>query len=220
MSLSSLATTWHHDSYPAIDPRNPDLSMAGRKVIITGASTGIGREVAKAFAIAGAASITLLARRAELLLETQELVGTTNPAAQVTTHSVDLTDHAAVEQVAQSVGSWDVLVLNAGYMAQPSLLIDSNTDDWWHTFEVNIKGTYNALHAFLPQRQTNAVVIGTGTALLLFDMSMQVTQSSYVASKLAMMRLLEVAAAEYQDVHFVTYSPGVGMPDTTYRKVR
>ena len=86
--------------------------MAGeRHVVISGGGTGIGRATARAFALEGA-RITLLGRRADVLAEAAEELG-------ARTHSVDLTDPAAVHEL---VVGWsepvDVLVNNAGGVAR------------------------------------------------------------------------------------------------------
>lgn len=60
-------TEWHNDTYDAIHPQRPELSQAGKTVVVTGAGSGIGREVVNAFALAGARAIHILGRTKQTL---------------------------------------------------------------------------------------------------------------------------------------------------------
>jgi NAD(P)-dependent dehydrogenase (short-subunit alcohol dehydrogenase family) len=51
-------------------------------------------------------------------------------------HAVSITDEKALKAVAAAVGTWDVLVIGAAYVASPAPVAQSSVDDWWQTFEV------------------------------------------------------------------------------------
>ncbi|MCL5042160.1 MAG: SDR family oxidoreductase [Gammaproteobacteria bacterium] len=92
-----------------------NIDLSGKRVIVTGASRGIGRAIAKAFAAEGA-HVAICARNEEAIRETgQELEA---GAAAVIARPVDVTDTAAVQafvaEIAQAWGGVDVLVNNAG----------------------------------------------------------------------------------------------------------
>lgn len=92
-----------------------NIYLSGKRVIVTGASRGIGRAIAKAFAAEGA-HVAICARNEEAIRETgQELEA---GAAAVIARPVDVTDTAAVQafvaEIAQAWGGVDVLVNNAG----------------------------------------------------------------------------------------------------------
>jgi NAD(P)-dependent dehydrogenase (short-subunit alcohol dehydrogenase family) len=131
-------TEWHNDTYDAIHPTRPELSQVGRTVVITGAGQGIGREVVDAFAQAGASTIHVLGRTKETLEETKDIVEKSNPNVNVILHVADVVNEPAVKEVAKKVGSWDVIVANAGYIPKPDLIENSNADEWWKTFEVRL----------------------------------------------------------------------------------
>lgn len=131
-----MTATWRNDTYPAIDPTRPELSMKGKTIIITGGSSGIGRETVRAFAAAGAASIAVLARRVEMLEETKALVVKEFPNVKINIHGADITKEDQINAAASQIGQWDVLVMNAGYMTPPKPMLDADLDDWWKVWEV------------------------------------------------------------------------------------
>jgi 3-oxoacyl-[acyl-carrier protein] reductase len=91
-----------------------NLDLAGKRVIVTGASRGIGRAIARAFAAEGA-RVAICARSEEAIAASgRELAG----AAAVIARPVDVTDTAGVQafvaEVADAWGGIDILVNNAG----------------------------------------------------------------------------------------------------------
>ena len=138
-----MTATWHNDSYPSIDPTRPANSLRDKSVIITGGSSGIGRETVRAFAAAGAASIAVLARRVDLLEETKALVTSAFPTVKITLHGVDVSNEDQVNAAAHEVGKWDIIVMNAGFMSSPTILGSAKLEDWWKVWEVRAR-----LHTF------------------------------------------------------------------------
>ncbi|GJE98192.1 SDR family oxidoreductase [Phanerochaete sordida] len=145
--------TSKHDIYPAIESAFADLS--GKVVVVTGASRGVGKATAVAMAQAGARGVVLFARssldaaKAECLAAAREGSG-----LEVLTLAVDIENNDQVVAAAKTVegvfGRVDIVVNNAGYIEQYNLLADSEPDEWWKSFEVNIRGTYQVTRAFLP----------------------------------------------------------------------
>jgi len=131
-------TEWHNETYDAIDPKRPELSQAGKTIVITGAGQGIGREVVDAFAQAGAVTIHILGRTKRTLEETRGISEKAHTGLKVSIHVADVVDTSAVEQAAREIGSWDVLVANAGYLPSPSPIADSDAEEWWKAFEVRL----------------------------------------------------------------------------------
>jgi NAD(P)-dependent dehydrogenase (short-subunit alcohol dehydrogenase family) len=68
--------------------------------------------------------------------------------------AVDMTDRSAVEEAAVTVerefGRLDVLVNNAGYLEKWLPLAETDPDEWWRTWEVNLRGCYLMDRAFIP----------------------------------------------------------------------
>lgn len=129
-------TEWHNDTYDAINPNRAELSQAGKAIVITGAGSGIGQEIANAFAKAGASSIHILGRTLNTLVETKDLIEEQDKNVKVTVHVADVVDASTLIEAANKIGAWDVLVANAGYIPQPNLIEISDADEWWKAFEV------------------------------------------------------------------------------------
>ncbi|KAF2811649.1 NAD(P)-binding protein [Mytilinidion resinicola] len=205
----SPVAEWHNETYDAINPSNKELSMAGKTIVITGGGTGIGRETVLTFAIAGAKTIHILGRTQSSLSETKAIVEKEIPGTRIVLHVADVTDLASVEKAAKEVGSWDVLVSNAGYLPKSKTLKELDLADWWQGFEINVKGNLIVTKAFLPQRNANSSLVGVSSAVVSMPAAMLEGGSSYVTSKLATIKFFEFVAAEYPDVHVVTLHPGV-----------
>lgn len=97
--------------------------------------SGIGRATALAFARAGADKIVLIGRNEATLRETQQLLGP-HSSTSSSIHAADVTDEKALIEVATDTGTWDVLIMVAGYLAGPASIRESSVDDWWKSFEV------------------------------------------------------------------------------------
>lgn len=129
-------TEWHNDTYDAINPRQPELSQAGRTVVVAGAGQGIGQEIVDVFAQAESAVIHIIGRTPQTIAETKNIVEKRHPNVKVVVHVADIVDTAAVEKAAREIGPWDVIVANAGYIPGPDRIEDSDPEEWWKTFEV------------------------------------------------------------------------------------
>ena len=99
-SFTSFTSTWHSTPYALISPSRPELSAAGRTVVVTGGGTGIGKAIAKAFAQAGASSVAILGRRVDRLRsaikEISDAVSGTKP--RLIFKVTDLNNREAVKQ--------------------------------------------------------------------------------------------------------------------------
>jgi NAD(P)-dependent dehydrogenase (short-subunit alcohol dehydrogenase family) len=134
------------------------LEVRNRRVIVTGASSGIGLDAARLLHEAGA-DVCLVARRGEILeTAVQELGG------RAWWHACDVSDAAKVETLAEAVkarwGAVDGLVNNAG-IAPMASLEDTDPETWDRVFEVNVRGPYllcRALGPLLKQGEAPAVV--------------------------------------------------------------
>ncbi|KAF2114594.1 hypothetical protein BDV96DRAFT_101545 [Lophiotrema nucula] len=200
--------TWHNDSYSAIDPMKPELSQAGKTVVITGAGSGIGRQTSIAFAKAGAKHVVLIGRTEASLLETQGLL-----AGETTTSSVfaaSVIDQARMQQIAEAVGTWDILILNAGHISTPGPLTSAPLDDYWLNFETNVKSVVIASQAFVPTATAlGAAVYAISSGALVLPTKATAYLSTYLSSKVAQVKVMEYLAVENPNLFVCSVHPGM-----------
>jgi NAD(P)-dependent dehydrogenase (short-subunit alcohol dehydrogenase family) len=118
--------------------------------LVTGGGRGVGRAVSEALAADGTA-VAVLSRTASELEETVRGIarsgGTAIPVVADVTRPAEVA--RAVEE-ARSLGDIDLLVNNAGVAGPIGLMWDSEPNSWWRAVEINLRGTFNCIHAVLP----------------------------------------------------------------------
>jgi len=138
--------SWHNAPYPAISPNLPSLSAANKTIAVTGAGSGIGFNIARAFAQAGAAKLVLLGRTSSTLLSAKSSIEILYPTVKVFVFVADVTNEASVVSafggIKEEVGEVNVLVSNAGYLPDILSTKDISVKEWWRGYEVNVLGTF------------------------------------------------------------------------------
>ena len=123
--------------------------LQGKRVIVTGGGSGIGREVCKRFAEEGS-EVAVFDLNADGAAETVSLIEANGGKASA--HTVDIADRAAVDAAVaafEAGGPVDVLVNNAGWdLIKPFL--DTDMDLWKKVIDINLYGPLNMHHAVLP----------------------------------------------------------------------
>lgn len=122
-------------------------SVAGRSVVVTGGSKGIGKGIARVFAGAGARVAVLSRNRDEGAATAAGLGGGAIAVAGDVTDEASLA--AAFAEVAGAFGGIDVLCANAGVFP-PAKLEEMSGDDWDFVVDTNLKGTFLSVKAALP----------------------------------------------------------------------
>jgi NAD(P)-dependent dehydrogenase (short-subunit alcohol dehydrogenase family) len=141
--------------------------LEGKTALITGASRGIGRAIAAAFAAEGA-NLALNARDAARLEATAAELRTMH-GAQVTTHPCDVTDRDGVTELVANIEQdtpIDILVNNAGIHI-PARFVDYTFEDFKNVIEVNVYGVFHITQAVLPamiERRAGRIINLASTA--------------------------------------------------------
>ena len=193
------------------DPSHPLVDLTGQVALVTGGGRGLGRAFAVALAKAGA-HVAVTARTAEPLAETVAMVERAGGRALAITGDVSEPDAVAhVVRTAESqLGPVDILVNNAGAVGPLGYDWEVDLEDWWRTFEINVRGPFLYARAVLPgmvKRQRGRIVnISTGAA---FGRLPQM--DAYGATKAALTQWTKCLAADIQ-AHGVTvfaFHPGM-----------
>jgi NAD(P)-dependent dehydrogenase (short-subunit alcohol dehydrogenase family) len=140
------------------------IDLSGRVCLITGASSGLGRESARALAAAGA-KVILAARDADALADTARWIHAEVPDAQTSTVRLDLTSLSSVRAAATKIGEATpvihILMNNAGVMFTPF----SRTQDG---FEIQL-GTNHFGHFELTRLLTPQLAAAAGARLVILS---------------------------------------------------
>ena len=139
--------------------------IAGKVVVITGASSGLGEATARLLSAQGAAVVLGARRVVRIEALADELTAAGGKALAVAT---DVTDAGQVRRLVdaavQAYGRIDVMINNAGLMPQ-SLLERLKVDEWDRMIDVNLKGVLYGIAAALPhmQRQKGGQIINVSS---------------------------------------------------------
>jgi NAD(P)-dependent dehydrogenase (short-subunit alcohol dehydrogenase family) len=165
--------------------------LQGRRILITGAASGIGRATAELFAAEGAA-LTLLDRDAQALQAVAQQTGGQACEADVTDED---SVASAVARGAAAMGGIDGVVNAAGVMLRGSVL-EVTVAEWRRVLEINLTGGYTVVRCCLPWLQqapaATIVNLGSGQALL----PNAPDRTAYSASKGGVLNLTRALAAE------------------------
>jgi len=172
--------------------------LGGKVVVVTGASSGLGRAAAVELGRQGA-TVVLAARRAEALEETAVLCRAAGGQAIV--QVTDVTDPAQVQRLADAAlaptGSIDVWVNNAGVTLFGSLE-EAPLEEHRRVLDTNLFGAWHGVRAVMPvfRRQGHGTLINVGSVLSEVG---QPFTPSYSISKFALRGLTEVLRVEVSD---------------------
>ncbi|HZJ28507.1 MAG TPA: SDR family oxidoreductase [Solirubrobacterales bacterium] len=182
-------------------------AVSGRVVMITGASSGIGKAAASKVAAAGA-TVLLVARSADKLAEIQAEIESEGGVAH--SHPCDLSEKEdiarLIDEVIEAHGGVDVLVNNAGRSIRRSVAYSyDRLHDYERTMQLNYFGSLQLILGFLPGMRER----GRGHLINISSIGVQTNAprfSAYVASKAALDAFSRCIASEVVDdgVHITT----------------
>ena len=171
-------------------------SIAGRSVIVTGASKGIGKGIARVFASKGA-KVLVVARDLKAAQAAADQIK--SAGGQATPCAADVTSQADMERMAALAvdkhGGIDVLCANAGIFPAAKLK-DMTAEQWDEVLNTNLKGTFLAVKACLPAMKKK----GHGRIVITSSITGPITGSPgwshYAASKAGQLGFMRTAAIE------------------------
>ncbi|MGE4123482.1 MAG: SDR family oxidoreductase [Solirubrobacterales bacterium] len=180
--------------------RSLSAAVRGKIVLITGASSGIGKATAVKVADAGA-TVLLVARTLEKLEETRDEIVAAGGTAHI--HQCDLADMDDIARMADEVltyhGHVDVLVNNAGRSIRRSIALSYDRfHDFERTIQLNYLGALRLILALLPTMRARK----SGQIINISSIGVQTNPprfSAYVASKAALDAFSRVIASEVKD---------------------
>ncbi|KAK3339833.1 hypothetical protein B0T25DRAFT_626588 [Lasiosphaeria hispida] len=210
--------TLHKTPYPAISPLRPELSQAGRTVLIAGGSTGIGFAIARAYVQAKASRVILLGRREDVLKKAAATLA--SEAADKTATTVDALVCDAAD-LADSERVWgqfkkdgvliDVLVLNAATTGAVGPILQTKVGDTWRAFEVNVRMLLDFTQRFYNQEgpRKKYLVNISSSAIHSFDRDATMIPAYGLTKNSGTLLLQQIAKdVDRNDMQIVSYHPG------------
>ena len=175
----------------------PKFDFTGKRVLVTGASRGLGRAIAMAFAQANATLAVTARSRSDLDVLADEIEGLSLPRPLVVTadQCVDEEVSSACSAVLAEFGGVDVLVNNAG---QPTVqpFLSGSINDFIRTIDVNLYGPVRFIHQIAPHmlREGYGKIVNIGSVDSVVGAK---NMSAYCASKGAIAQLTRALSAEW-----------------------
>lgn len=190
-------------------------AVAGKSVLITGASRGIGAAAAREFAGLGAKVLLTARSEVQIAQVAQEIRDAGGEALHL---AVDVADYqqvqAAVDMAVAEFGSLDILINNAGILEPVERLEDADVAAWRKVIDINVNGVFYGIRAALPVMKAagggTIITVGSGAATSPYE-----GWGAYCTSKAAVHHLnsmlhLEEAA---NGIRALVLSPGTVATD-------
>ncbi|MGW4475505.1 SDR family oxidoreductase [Nonomuraea sp. NPDC004354] len=139
--------------------------LRGKKALITGGDSGIGRAVAVAFAKEGADVAIAYLSEHEDANHTRKVVEAEGRRCVLLPGDLADPDHciAVVEQAVAELGGLDIVVNNVAYQKPVDALEELTDEQWEHTFAVNIHSYFRVTKAALPHLREGSAIINTSS---------------------------------------------------------
>lgn len=192
------------------------------RVVITGATSGLGAELARQYAANGATHLGLVGRREALLKEVAEACRASG--AQVQVYTQDVTDGNAMVELADDFVKWaggaDLVIANAGVGGHDSLGKGDPGPLTW-MMNVNVNGVINTLVPFVKTMQTQELVKGRRGHLVAIasqaGFRAMPQHATYAATKIAVRTLMDGFSytLEHKGITATTINPGFVVSEMT-----
>lgn len=189
------------------------MKLSGKVAIITGASRGIGKAIAKEFVDNGA-SVVICGKDKTKLDQTVKELGAFAIPADITKESEV---QNLIDKTVEKFGRLDILVNNAGIFPKIKLLHEISDSEWRDVLDVNLNGPFYATKYSIPHLQKNGgsiINIASSAGLKAYE---NFNADAYSASKGALVLLTKCWALEYakNKIRVNCICPGVVETDMT-----
>lgn len=208
----------------------PELARAAPRILLTGASGGIGRDIARRFARGARIGLHYHHDRSASIDETAEAIHAAG--GEVLPLQADVTEPGNVDDIVERFTKWsggvDILINNAGALPSRVLIEDMSLDTWNHSFALNASSVFLFTKAVIPSMKKQA----TGGAIINISSIAAVTggssRASHYASAKAAVSCFTLSAAKElapYNIRVNAVSPGFietpfhdGITDSTVMK--
>lgn len=182
------------------------FDLSGKRALVTGASGGIGREIAKALAGAGA-EVALSGTRVEALEETASMIPGKTHILPCNLSDLSQVDQL-IPQTLEAMGGMDILVNNAG-ITRDNIFMRMKDDEWDQVIAVNLTAAFRLSRAVLRgmMKQRYGRIIGITSVV---GVSGNAGQGNYAASKAGLIGMTKSLAQEVasRNITANTIAPG------------
>ncbi|KAJ2992201.1 hypothetical protein NUW58_g2245 [Xylaria curta] len=214
---ATLTDPVHNNTYAAISPLRPELSQAGKTILISGGSSGIGYGIARGFIKASAARVIIIGRRAEVVFKATENLKQEAHKTDIIGIPCDISTKAAVEAL------WgrfkleriaiDVLVLNAVTFPPSKPLRGLGIESLWELFDTNVRAQLQMSEAFYRQEwkcdsKTKYLVYVSSVSVHDFNIGHE--YPGYALTKHSFQLGLQLIAQDTppEEIQIISYHPG------------
>jgi 3-oxoacyl-[acyl-carrier protein] reductase len=192
--------------------------LKGKTALVTGASRGIGREIAKALAKMGANIAVVYAGNEQAANETCELIEMLGVKAEVFQCDVSNFEQAktCVAEVTKLLGGVDILVNNAGVNAD-GLCMRMTEQQWDVCIDTNLKGAFNMIRHVSPlmvRKKAGRIINVTSVAGILGNAG----QVNYASSKAGLIGMTKSVAREFASRGITCNAVAPGLIETDMAK--
>ena len=187
------------------------FSLKGRAALVTGASSGLGAQFARALADNGA-SVALVARRADRLKALKDVIE--DKGGKAATIEADVTDRAAMlrafDEAERAFGTVTILVNNAGVAQQPVRVTDVTYEEWRRVLSTDLDAVFcwaqEGARRMLAARKQGSIV--NVASVLGFNVSKGV--AAYATAKAGVVQITKALALElaFKGVRVNAIAPG------------
>lgn len=182
------------------------FDLSGKRALVTGASGGIGREIAKALAAAGA-TVALSGTRVGALEDTAKEIGKDSPILPCNLSKLDEVDKL-VPAAEAALGGLDILVNNAG-MTRDNIFMRMKNEEWDEVLAVNLTAAFHLTRSVLRgmMKQRYGRIIGITSVVGVVG---NPGQANYAASKAGLIGMSKSLAYEVasRNITVNTIAPG------------